>query len=89
MIRFRRRERPLQVLLHDNGNILVSIGTIHTSEDKDAFKAELGTIDLRLMCRWCRHETHHELFKSLADETRLRLLLLLHDGRTHCASPAT
>ena len=25
-----------------------------------------------------------ELFKSLADETRLRLLLLLHDGREHC-----
>ena len=25
-----------------------------------------------------------EFFKSLADETRLRLLLLLHDGREHC-----
>lgn len=45
----------------------------------------MGNIDLRLMRQYFAAMKHTaEFFKSLADETRLRLLLLLHDGREHC-----
>lgn len=45
----------------------------------------MGNIDLRLMQQYFAAMKHTaEFFKSLADETRLRLLLLLHDGREHC-----
>ena len=45
----------------------------------------MGSIDLRLMWQYFAAMKHTaEFFKSLADETRLRLLLLLHDGREHC-----
>ena len=45
----------------------------------------MGSIDLRLMWQYFAAMKHTaEFFKSLADETRLRLLLLLHEGREHC-----
>ena len=45
----------------------------------------MGSIDLRLMWQYFAAMKHTaEFFKSLADETRLRLLLLLHNGRELC-----
>ena len=45
----------------------------------------MGNIDLRLMQQYFAAMKHTaEFFKSLADETRLRLLLLLHGGQEHC-----
>ena len=52
---------------------------------RDVYKAGVGSIDARLMRQYFAAMKHTaEFFKSLADETRLRLLLLLHEGREHC-----